>query len=135
MGSHESLSLLHRFESPHFPLAHPGSLMRLLRSIVVLLIVTVNSVRERFSVRYTVTSQIIGYDLPWLNSMTVQKPLEEALRSGAIPHPLQVQIHDLAVLIYGSPEVVLLAVYLDEDFINVEGVAVPAVPTLQSSSV
>jgi hypothetical protein len=38
-------------------------------------------------------------------------------------------------VIYGPPKVVLFAIYLYEDFIDVEGIAVAAMLTLQSSGV
>jgi hypothetical protein len=38
-------------------------------------------------------------------------------------------------LINGSPEILLLAIDLDEDFIDVEGVAISSMPSLQSPGV
>ncbi len=42
---------------------------------------------------------------------------------------------NLAILIHRSPKVMLFAIDLHEDFIDVEGVAVSTMPPLQSSSV
>jgi len=44
-------------------------------------------------------------------------------------------INHFAVLVHRSPEITLFAVYLDEHFINVEGIAVPAMSPLQSARV
>jgi hypothetical protein len=40
---------------------------------------------------------------------------------------LEVHIHHLAILVYRSPQIVLLAVYFDEYLIDVGGVAIASV--------
>ena len=66
--------------------------------------------------------------------MASQQTLEEALCCGTVPLRLQINIYYFAVLIYCSPKVMLLAFYIYEDFIDVEGIAVASVLTFQSPS-
>lgn len=42
MGRDKPLGLLHRLESPHTPLSNPGSLVRLLCSIILILLSAVD---------------------------------------------------------------------------------------------
>jgi len=69
MGTQESLSLPHRFEPSHSPLTYSGSLMRLLRSIILILFSTVGSLRDQLSVSDAITAQFISHDLSGLISM------------------------------------------------------------------
>ena len=55
--------------------------------------------------------------------MAPQQPLEESLRSCTISLGLEIHINDFAILIHRSPDVVLLAINLHENFINLEGKA------------
>jgi len=48
---------------------------------------------------------------------------------------LKKHINHFAILVYGSPKIMLLAVYLHEDFIDVEGITVASVLSLQSLGV
>jgi len=48
---------------------------------------------------------------------------------------LKIHINDLAILVNSSPPVMLLAVDLHKDFIDVEGVSVASVLSFESSSV
>jgi hypothetical protein len=48
---------------------------------------------------------------------------------------LEKHINDLTILIYGSPEITLFAINLDEHLINEKGVAISLVPFSQPGSV
>jgi hypothetical protein len=48
---------------------------------------------------------------------------------------LQIHIHHLTTLVHSPPQVMLLAVYFYEDFIDIECVAIPLMFALQSSRV
>jgi hypothetical protein len=80
--------------------------------------------------RYTIASKLICDDLPGFSTMGSQQPPEETLGSDRIPSGLQVNIDDFAILIYRSPQVMLLAVDSDKDFIDVEVVAEASVLSL-----
>ena len=132
MSSDESLRLPARLEPPHPSLPHPCRLMRLLRPIIFILFSTVDSLGYQLSMGNSITSQFICNDLPWLTTMIPQQALEEPLSRSPIPLCLKIDAHNLAILIDGSPQIMLLPVNLHKDFINVEGVAVAPVLALQS---
>ena len=69
MCSYESLSLLHRLESPHSPLPDPGRLMGLLCPIVGILIIAVDRIRHKLTMCNSIAAQFIGDDLPGFVAM------------------------------------------------------------------
>ena len=109
--------------------------MRLLCPIVRVLGCVVNSVRHELSMGNTVTSQFICHDLPGLTAMTTQQMLEEPLRSSTVSPRLQININYFTILVYRSPEIVLFAVDLYKDLVNVESVAEFWLPALQAPSI
>ena len=135
MDRDESLSLRHRLKSSHPPLSDSGRLMRLLGPIILILLSAVNRFRHHFPVSYWIASQLVRHDLPRLTTMASKQSPEEPLRSSPIPLVLQVNIHHLAILVHGPPQIMLLAFDLYEYFVNIERIAVAAMPTLQSPGV
>ena len=67
--------------------------------------------------------------------MTPYQPLEEPLSSSPISLGLEIDINYITILIHSPPKVVLLAVDLHGDFIDVEGITVASVFSFQPSSV
>ena len=67
--------------------------------------------------------QAIGHDAPGLVLQASQQALEEALGCGGISPALHEKIEHHAVLVDRAPEVVQLALDLQEHFIEVPGVA------------
>jgi len=57
--------------------------------------------------------------------------LEEALRCNTITLGLKINIYYLTIFVDCSPQIMLLAIDLHEDFIDVEGIAVASVFSLQ----
>ena len=57
------------------------------------------------------------------------------INSSSIPRCLKVHINYFAILINSPPQVMLLAIYLYEYFINVEGISVTTVLALQSAGI
>ena len=135
MSSQESLSLACRLEPPHAPFSYPGCLMRLLCTIIGVLIGDMDRFGYHFPVSYTVTSQFIRHDLSGFALVTLYQPPEEALSSSPIPFGLKIYIDDLTILVHGPPQIVLLAVDLHKNFINVESVSVALVPSFQPSGI
>jgi hypothetical protein len=60
MDTQKSLSLLNRFEFTHPPLSHPGRLMRLLCSIILILFSAVDRLGYQLSMSYAITAQFVG---------------------------------------------------------------------------
>ena len=109
--------------------------MRLLCPIIFILLRTLDRVRNQFPVSDTVTSQFISHDFPGLAAMASQYPFEEPICSSPVTFFLQIHVNHFSVLIYRSPEVMLLIVNLNEGFIDVERVAVASVFSFQSTGV
>ena len=82
--------------------------------------------------RNAVTSQLVRHYLPRFTTVVSKQSFEKALSSRAISFGLQKYIHHLAILINRSPQIVLLATDLNEDFINIERIAETLVPTVQA---
>lgn len=65
-----------------------------------------------------------------LSPYQVPSQIEEIADSSMGSHePLSLKIHinHITILIHGSPQIVLLTIYLDEDFINEECIAIATV--------
>jgi hypothetical protein len=60
---------------------------------------------------------------------------EKSLGSLSVSPVLKKHINDFTILIYGSPEIALLAINLDEHFINEKGVTVSLMFSAQPGSV
>ena len=69
VGTSESLSLSHRFEPPHPPLSYPGRFMRLIRPIILIMLSTVDGLRDQIPVCDTIAAQLIRDDLPGFCTM------------------------------------------------------------------
>jgi hypothetical protein len=130
MRSNESLSLPDRFELPHSSLSLPGRFMRLLCPIVLILLSTVDRFRYEFTMCDTITTQFVRHDLPVLTTMTSQQPLEEAFCCDSISSCLQKHINNLTILIDCAPQIMLLTIYLDEHFIDIESITKPSMLSL-----
>jgi hypothetical protein len=84
--------------------------MRLLCPVIGVLIRNMYRFRHHFPMRYRVATQLVGNDLPRFITMASQQTLEEAFRSCPIALCLQVNVNHFVVLVYRSPQIVLLAV-------------------------
>jgi hypothetical protein len=84
---------------------------------------------------HAITQQLIHHDLPGFASTVPQQTLEEAFRSCPITAGLQIYINYLTTLIHRSPKIMLLAIDLDEDFIDVEGIAAALMLSFQTAGI
>jgi len=109
--------------------------MRLLSPIIEILISDMDGVRGNFAVGNWIATQFVGNDLPGLSLITTNEALEETLGSSPIPLLLQADINNLAILIHGPPRIMLLTIYSDKDLVDVEGIPVSTMTSLQCSSV
>jgi hypothetical protein len=82
--------------------------------------------------RDPVTPQLVRHDLPGLTTMGFQQAFEESLGSSSVPPNLQKNINNFAVLVNGAPEIVLLALDLHKNLIDVKCIAVTLVLSFQS---
>jgi hypothetical protein len=123
--------LLARFKAAHSPLSDPRQLVRKFGAVISVLRCVMNRVRDQFSIRNAVTSQLVRHYLPRFATVISNLPLEKPLSSCAVPSCLQKHIDHLSVLINGSPQILLLAADLHEHFINEKCIAETLPPTLQ----
>ncbi|MFT4520183.1 MAG: hypothetical protein ACI9JM_002583 [Halioglobus sp.] len=70
MRTQKPLGLSNRFELAHPSLPGPGSLMRLLGPIILILIGTVYRVGYKVSMSNTIPPELVCHDLPRLTAMT-----------------------------------------------------------------
>jgi len=80
----------------------------------------------------TVASQLVRHDLSGLATTTPYKPFKEAFCGCAISASLQINIYHFSILINSPPQILLLAIDLHENLINVERVTVSSLPAPQS---
>jgi len=92
----------------------------------------VNGLRNDLSVRNTIASQLIRYYLSRFSLVIFQQPPEETLGSRAITTGLKKYINNLTILINSPPQVLLFTSCLYENLVNVECIAEPLMPFLQS---
>jgi hypothetical protein len=70
---------------------------------------------------HTVASQLIGHDHPRDKLNVLQQPAKEVLRGFAIPPWLNEDVEHNAVLVHGTPKIMLSALDPDENPIKVTG--------------
>ena len=91
--------------------------MRWLRSVILALLSTVDSLGNQFTMCNSIAAQLICRDLPRFTAMTSQYAFEK-------PLCLKEYIDYIAILIDSPPQEMLLAVDFDKDFINAKCVAI-----------
>ena len=80
MGTQKSPCLPGRFELPkcrttHPTFSHSGHFVRLLGPIIGIAIIYVDGLRNQFTMRDTITTQLVRHDLPRLTTMPPPQPL------------------------------------------------------------
>ncbi len=109
--------------------------MRLLNPVIRILVSHMNNLRDKFTTGNTIATQFISHDLSGFSTVTTQQSLEEPLCSSPITPSLEKYINDVAIPINRAPQVMLSAIDLYKVFINVEGVSVALMSSLQSTGV
>ena len=135
MHTQESSSLPRWFKPSHHPLPHPGRLVWLFSAIIGIPISDVDHLRDYLSLGDRIAAQFVCHDLPRFATVWSGQSPEESLRSSPIALGLQININYFTILIHGSPEIVLLAVDSDKDLVDIEGIAIPTMLSLQSPSI
>ena len=97
--------------------------MRVLGSIVQISALPVLDAGKQLTLSDAIAAQLVGHDHPRHILQTLQQPLEEALRRLGIAAGLNQDIEHNAILINGAPEIMLHALYPDEDFVHMPLVA------------
>ena len=76
---------------------------------------------------HSITTQFVGNDFPGFAAIVSYKAPEETFCSSPVTFCLQIHVNPFSVPINSTPQVMLLTVDLNEDFIDVERVAVTTV--------
>ena len=109
--------------------------MRKLGTIVGKLSRIVSHARQNCSLRSPIALQFVGDHPERFLTLTLHQLAEEPLGGVLIAARLQQNINDIAVLIHGTPKIVLLAVDSDEEFVQIPGIAEAPLSPLQFSNV
>ena len=129
------LGLTSRFESAHLPFPLARRLMRDFGSIVGVPFHGVSHVAEDGSYCSGVASQFVGNDPQWFGTLAAQESSKESFCSALITMWLDQDVDHIAVLIHGTPQILLLTVDSNKDLVQVPVVAEPALTSLQFPSI
>jgi hypothetical protein len=135
MEGEKTLCVPGRFESAHLPFPLARRLMRGFDAIVGVPLHPVSHVAEDASHGSGVASQFVGNDLQWFGTLATQEFSKKSLCGALITMRLDQNVDHVAVLIHGAPQIPLLAVDSNEDFIQMPVVAQPSLSSLQSPSI
>jgi hypothetical protein len=84
MSKEEVLRLFGRFEPLHLPISSSRQSMRIHGPIVRISALSVLDAGKQLTPSDAIAPQLVGHDPPWDILQTLQKPLEEVLRSVGI---------------------------------------------------
>ena len=129
------LGLASGFESAHLPFPLASRLMRGFGAIVGVTFRGVSRVAQDGSHGRRVASEFVGNDTKWFFSLAAQQSSKESLRGALITARLNQDVDHIAVLIHGTPEILLLAIDSNEDFVQVPNIAEAALTPLQFSGI
>jgi hypothetical protein len=129
------LGLASRFESAHVPFPLAGRLMRGFGAIVGVTLRVVSHVAQNRSHGGRVAPKFVGNDTKWFLSLAAQQSSKESSCGALIAARLNQDVDHVAVLIHCTPEILLLAVDSNEDFVHVPHIAEAALTPLQFSGI
>jgi hypothetical protein len=109
--------------------------MRLLSPIIRVPIVVMGNIWHQLTMCNRIAPQFISKDFPGLSAMRLEQAPEEPLGRSAIPSGLEKYINYFAILVNSPPQIMLLAVDLDEDLIDKERITIAPVFSFQSTGV
>jgi hypothetical protein len=103
MNTQESLRLPRRLESAHTAFSHTSRLVRKLCPVIGILGCIMQGLRDEFSMRNVIASQLVRHNLSRFTLMIFQQPFEETLSSRAVTTCLEKHIDNLAILVNSPP--------------------------------
>ncbi len=127
----KTLRMTCRFEFPHFLLAQSGGLVRVLGSIVQSFVLAMLHTRQNLPFSRSITLQLIGDDHAWHIHESFEQLAEKSFRCFFVASALHQDIQHVAILIHGSPEVMLLASNREHHLIHIPLVATTRAATAQ----
>jgi hypothetical protein len=106
-----------RLQPLHLPLSAPRRSVRILSAVVQVATGPVLHVWQDFAVRNAVAAQAVGDKAPWLILQPSQQALEKAFGGRGVPVMLDQDVEHDAVLVHRAPEIMELAIDLQEHLI------------------
>jgi len=122
-GREKALCLFSGLESPHLLFAQSRGLVRIFSTIVQPFVLTVLHARQDFSFRRAITLQFIGDNHARNVLQFFKKLAKESFGSVLVASALHEDVEHIAVLVYCSPEVMLLATNREENLVHMPFVA------------
>ena len=118
MDREKPLSLRHGLEAAHLTLLLPGTLVRDLGPVVLVLTRSMFNRWEDLTMGSGIAPESVGGQLPRSLTLALQHLAKETLSSPLISFLRHENIDHVTVLIHCSPKGVELSVDLDEDFVD-----------------
>jgi hypothetical protein len=109
--------------------------MRSLGTVIRILLGVMEGSGQRMTSRGRVAAELVGHQPSRLFPLACQNLAEESLGSGRIATPLHEYIEHIAVLINGSPQIVLLSAYFDEHLVDIPCIAEPTLASFQCHAI
>jgi hypothetical protein len=78
---------------------------------------------------------LVGNNTKWFSSLAAQQPSKESFCGAPITARLNQDVYHIAILIHGTPQILLLPVDSNEDFVQVPNIAQAALTPFQFSGV
>ena len=131
----EPLHVGGRREAPHLALPLTRRLVGDLGSIVCVLISDVDHWRHHGAPRGGVDAQLVGDQSSRDTALGFQQPRTESDGCSPIPVRSHEDVHDVAVLVYCAPQILLATLDRDEHLVEMPGVSHPTAPQLPGDDI
>ena len=131
----EPLSSARGVEAAHHLLLLSGGLVGVLDPVVQILRATVLDPRHQSPVRYAVAGQLVGDQHPGHIPQSLQQLAEEPGRGPGVTSGGDQNVQHRPVLVHRPPQIMGLAIDLDEDIVDVPFIPWSATPAAQSMGV
>jgi hypothetical protein len=131
IGREEPLGVTRRLEPLHASLALTGRLGGVLRPIVQIAMLAMCHPWQELALSSTIALQLIGNDNTRYVGSSLEQLAEELLRGLLVPATLHQDIQHVPVLIYGPPQIVMLALDRQTHFVHLPLVAGPRTAATQ----
>ena len=131
----EALELPRGREAAHLPFALLRRFVRDLSSVVGVRVRAMDDRGHHRAAGGSIAGQLVGDQPSRGTALPLQQLAEEADRRSAIPPGLDEDVDHVAVLVHGSPQVLLLAPKPDEHLVQMPGVTLAAAPGPQAPAV
>lgn len=135
IGGKKPLRLTGGFELLHLPLALPGGLVRVFRTIVEISVLAMFYPREDLPLGSSIALQFVGHDHPRYVAQPLEELTKELLRGPFITSPLDQNVEHVPFLIDCPPQMVMFALNSEDHFIEMPSVTRPRTPATELRSI